>query len=124
MRRSTVADALVFVHRVDEHHPHDVRAIARREPANDELTVRLADEHVRWSDVQTLVGPSGVPRQTEEYSDWKTDVPLAPARFAPVTWRPLRTGLQRRVRHADRDRRGVEEPCRLDDCVVIHRTRR
>lgn len=39
-----------------------------------------------WLATRITMTIGGTPRQTEEYSDWKVDVPLAPALFSPATW--------------------------------------
>jgi len=39
-----------------------------------------------WLATKVAISAGGVPMQTEEYSDWKADVPLAAGLFDPATW--------------------------------------
>lgn len=39
-----------------------------------------------WLATKIRMSIGGAPRQTEEYTGWKTDVPLDPALFSPSTW--------------------------------------
>jgi hypothetical protein len=39
-----------------------------------------------WLATKVTMSAGGMPRQAEVYSDWKVDVPLAPALFDPANW--------------------------------------
>src|SRR5690349_15279262 len=54
MRLSAVYDVLVLVDCIDEHHAGNLSAVSVREAANDETTVRLADENVGWPNASAI----------------------------------------------------------------------
>jgi len=66
-----------------------VRMILAGPPGQPPMNVVL-DGYERagraWLATKVAMSIGGTPRQTEEYSGWKTDVALDPALFSPATW--------------------------------------
>ncbi len=66
-----------------------VRAILSPAPTVPVLDIRL-DGYVpiesTWLASRITMMQGGVPRQTEEYRDWKVNVDLSPALFDVATW--------------------------------------
>jgi hypothetical protein len=58
-------------------------------PGTGALDIRL-DGYVPlaggWLATKVAMSANGAPLQTEEYSEWKANVELAPALFDPATW--------------------------------------
>ena len=66
-----------------------VRMLLAPVPSNGTLDIRL-DGYVPlaggWLATKVAVTLNGAPLQTEEYSEWKANVELAPALFDPASW--------------------------------------
>jgi hypothetical protein len=66
-----------------------VRMILAPAPSTGPMDIHL-DGYVPlaggWLATKVAMNANGVPLQTEEYSEWKANVELAPALFDPATW--------------------------------------